>query len=292
MHSPWLNWKLISGLIILALIVLAGLIGARLWDTSLANVGKGKTNIVPIWIAEADRSLGFKPSDPAHPLGTDSKGRDLLAVLLVGTPRSLRVGVIGAGLGMLIGIALGFTAGYAGGWLDGLISTLADVVLTIPGLTVLIVIAAYVTQLEVNSMGLLMALFAWPLPTRLLRSQVLSLRERGYVQMAKLSGASTLSILFGEMAPNLLPYIAASFTESVSGVILAMTGLETLGLGPTRIPTLGMTIQNALQATAIIRGMWWWWGAPLVMLVIIFVALFLMTIGLDEVANPRLRRRG
>lgn len=280
------------GLLILLLVAVTGVIGPRLWDTKLANVGKGKTNIVPLWISEADGSLGFKPADPKHPLGTDSKGRDLLAVLLVGTPRSLYVGVMGAGLGLLLGIALGFTAGYAGGWLDALISTLADVVLTIPGLTVLIVIASYVTQLEVNSMALLMALFAWPLPTRLLRSQVLSLRERGYVQMAQLSGASTGRILFGEMLPNMLPYIAASFTESVSGVILAMTGLETLGLGPTRIPTLGMTIQNALQATAIIRGMWWWWGSPLVMLIIIFLALFLMTIGLDEVVNPRLRRRG
>jgi peptide/nickel transport system permease protein len=134
-----------------------------------------------------------------------------------------------------------------------------------------------------------LALFAWPGPTRLIRAQVLSMRELGYVQMARLSGAATISIMFVEMMPNLLPYLAASFTGNVSGNILAATGLEALGLGPTRIPTLGTTIFQAIRGAAIIRGMWWWWGFPIVMLVIIFTSLFLMTIGLDEIANPRLR---
>jgi peptide/nickel transport system permease protein len=241
-----------------------------------------------VWVKEPP-NLTFKPANPAHPLGTESKGRDMLAVLIVGTPRSLRVGLIGAGVGMVVGIFLGFTAGLLGGWIDTVISTLADVVITIPGLAVLVVIASYITQLEVISMALVMALFAWPLPTRLIRSQVLSMRERGYIRMARLSGASTSDIMFKEMMPNLLPFLAASFTGTVSGVILAATGLETLGLGPTRIPTLGMTINNALAFSAIFRGMWWWWGPPIVMLMIIFISLFFMTIGLDEIANPRLR---
>jgi peptide/nickel transport system permease protein len=95
--------------------------------------------------------------------------------------------------------------------------------------------------------------------------------------------------MFREMMPNLLPYLAATFTGAVSASILAATGLEILGLGPTRIPTLGMVINNALRASAILRGMWWWWGLPIIMLILIFVSLFLMTIGLDEIANPRLR---
>jgi peptide/nickel transport system permease protein len=115
------------------------------------------------------------------------------------------------------------------------------------------------------------------------------MRERGYVQMARLSGASTFSIMFKEMMPNLLPYLAASFTGNVSGSILAATGLEALGLGPTRIPTLGMTVFYAIRGAALIRGMWWWWGFPILMLIVIFSALFLMTVGLDEIANPRLR---
>jgi peptide/nickel transport system permease protein len=107
--------------------------------------------------------------------------------------------------------------------------------------------------------------------------------------MARLSGASTPAIMFKEMMPNLLPYLAASFTGNVSGAILAVTSLEVLGLGPTRIPTLGMTIFYAISASAILRGMWWWWGVPIVALIWIFSGLFLMTIGLDEIANPRLR---
>jgi peptide/nickel transport system permease protein len=161
--------------------------------------------------------------------------------------------------------------------------------ITIPALVVLIVISAFVRQITVENMGLLLALFAWPGPTRLIRAQVLSMRERGYVQMARLSGASTISIMFKEMMPNLLPYLAASFTGNVSANILAATSLEALGLGPTRIPTLGMTIFYAIRGSALIRGMWWWWGFPIIMLVLIFTALFLMTIGLDEIANPRLR---
>ena len=85
------------------------------------------------------------------------------------------------------------------------------------------------------------------------------MRERGFIQLAQLSGASKFEIMFREMMPNLLPYLAASFTETVASVILATVGVETLGLGPKRIPTLGMTINNALQSTAIFRGMYWWW---------------------------------
>lgn len=232
---------------------------------------------------------GFGVPSWEHPLGTESNGRDMLAVILVGAPRSLRIGLIAAGIGMLVGIFLGFTAGFLGGWVDNVIRTLSDAVITIPSLAVLIVISAYVRSVSVENMALLLALFAWPGPTRLIRAQVLTMRERGYVQMARLSGASRFDIMFKEMMPNLLPYLASSFTGNVSGAILAATGLEALGLGPTRIPTLGMTIFYAIRAASILRGMWWWFGIPIALLVIIFTGLFLMTVGLDEIANPRLR---
>ena len=235
------------------------------------------------------RTSRFGTPSWEHPLGTESSGRDMFAVLLVGAPRSLRIGFIAAGIGMIVGIILGFTAGFVGGWVDAVIRTLSDAAITIPSLVVLIVISPYVILNNITYMSLLLALFPWPGPPRLIRSQVLSMRERGYVQMARLSGASTMSIMFGEMMPNLLPYLAASFTGNVSGAILAATGLEVLGLGPTRDPTLGITIFYAIRASAILRGMWWWWGVPLAALIIIFSGLFLMTVGLDEIANPRLR---
>lgn len=226
-----------------------------------------------------------------HPLGTESSGRDMLAVLFVGAPRSLTIGLIAATIGMFIGVVLGFTAGYMGGWVDNVIRTLSDAIIVIPVLAVLIVIGAYIKVLQIENMALLLALFLWPAPTRYVRAQVLSMRERGYVNMARISGASSFSIMFGEMMPNMLPYIAASYTGNVSAAILAATSLEVLGLGPTRIPTLGMTIFYAISAAAILRGMWWWWGIPIAALVIVFSGLFLMTVGLDEIANPRLRGR-
>ena len=242
----------------------------------------------PVGAAAAAR---FGQPSWEHPLGTESNGRDMLAVLLVGAPRSLYIGLIAATIGMIIGILLGFTAGYMGGWVDSFIRTISDAVVVIPALAVLIVIGAYVKVLSIENMALLLALFAWPAPTRFIRAQVLSMRERGYVNMARISGASSFDILFKEMMPNMLPYIAASYTGNVSGAILAATSLEVLGLGPTRIPTLGMTIFYAIRAAAILRGMWWWWGIPIVALIVVFTGLFLMTTGLDEIANPRLRGR-
>ncbi|MFM8319765.1 MAG: ABC transporter permease [Chloroflexota bacterium] len=273
---------------LLLLMFLVRPVGAQFWDTRLAATGESPTNIVPLGVT-AQPKLGFKPATPAHPLGTESTGRDMLALLLVATPRTLFVGLAAASLGVLLGTALGFITGFLGGWFDALVRILTDAWVTIPGLAVLIVIASYVSEMDISAMALVIALFAWPGPTRVIRAQVLSMRERGYVQMAQLSGASTFAIIFFELMPNLLPYLAATFTGAVSGAILAATGLEILGLGPTRIPTLGMTINNALRSSAVLRGMWWWWGFPIAILIIIFLALFLMTIGLDEISNPRLR---
>jgi peptide/nickel transport system permease protein len=285
--SPWLNPKFIGGFLLVMFVVLLGVIGPLFWDIKLARVASSPLNLPPVWVKDAP--IFFPPPDAAHPLGTESNGRDILALLMAAAPGSLRVGLIAAGIGMAVGILLGFSAGFLGGWWDAVVRTIADSVITIPSLAVLIVISAFVRQIDLNNMALLLALFAWPGPTRLIRSQVLSLRERGYVQMARLSGASTFDIMFKEMMPNLLPYLAASFTGNVSANILAATGLEALGLGPTRIPTLGMTIFYAIRAAAILRGMWWWWGFPILMLIIIFTGLFLISVGLDEIANPRLR---
>jgi peptide/nickel transport system permease protein len=287
--SPWLNWKLIVGVVVIVLAFLLEYIGPLVWDTDMATAASAPLNLPPVWVTK-DLGPGFMAPESAHPLGTESSGRDMLALLLVATPRSLRVGFIAALIGMGVGIVLGFTAGYLGGWVDAVIRVLADAFVTIPSLAVLIVIASLVGQIKLETMALLLALFAWPRPTRYVRAQVLSMRERSYVQMARLSGASTFDIMFKEIMPNLLPYLAAAFIGTVSANILAATSLEALGLGPTRIPTLGMTIFFAINGAAILRGMWWWWGFPLMMLVLIFIALFLMNIGLDEIANPRLRR--
>jgi peptide/nickel transport system permease protein len=224
-------------------------------------------------------------------LGTDSAGRQLIAVLIEATPRAFEVGLLAGTVGLLIGTVLGFLAGYFGGTVDTIIGGIADTLLPIPALAVLVVIASVIkTTLTVELMALIVASLAWMLPTRTIRAQVLTMRERAYVQVARLSGMSSLQVIFRELLPNLLPYLAANFVNAVGAAVLASLGLEALGLGPQNEPTLGMTIFWSMYYGALLRGMWWWWGGPLVVIVLLFTGLFLVAAGLDEIANPRVRR--
>jgi peptide/nickel transport system permease protein len=267
---------LLMGLFILGLIVLIGPVGALFVDTDKAKVGS---------------ALPDMPPSSDYLLGTDTVGRELMAVIITGTPKSLRIGLIAGAIGLGVGIILGFTAGYFGGWVDNIIKGTADVLLTVPGLLFLVVIATTLKgEVTVNMMALVVASLAWMWPTRTIRSQVLSLRERNFVMVARLSGMNGLEIIFRELAPNLLPYLAASFVTAVGSAILATIGLEALGLGPQNEPTLGMTIYWSLYYTSVLRGMWWWWGPPIVIIILTFMGLFLVTMGLDQIANPKLRR--
>jgi len=284
--TPWLNPKLIIGAAMVAMIILLGLLGRVFWDADLAFVATSPLSQPPPGFTNLRGETGTW----AHPLGTENAGRDMLALMIVGAPNSLWVGFVAASIGMGVGIVLGFSAGYVGGRLDDVIRLMTDVTVTIPALLVLIVIQSVVREISLTDMALLISLFTWPGPTRLIRAQVLSMKESGYVQMARLSGTPTTRIMFQEMMPNLLPYLAASFIGNAAGAIIAAIGLEVLGLGPQRVPTLGVTIYFALESAAILRGMWWWWGLPTAILAFIFVALLLINLGLDEVANPRLRR--
>jgi len=190
---------------------------------------------------------------------------------------------------MGVGVLLGSLAGYLGGWVDHVIRTITDSVIAIPSMMVLISLASFIKMTDTTPMALILALFAWPAPTRIVRSQVLSLRERGYVRIAVLSNVSVFEFIFVEMGPNMLPWLAASLTGGVSGAILGATGLEALGIGPTRVPSLGVIINHALRSSSLVRGMVWWWLPPIIMLVMIFSGFYLMTVGLDEIANPRLQ---
>ncbi|HYJ13522.1 MAG TPA: ABC transporter permease subunit, partial [Thermomicrobiales bacterium] len=135
------------------------------------------------------------------------------------------------------------------------------------------------------------AVLAWLYPARIVRSQVLTLKERGYVQIARLSGMSNRKIIVSELLPNLLPYLVAALVGSISAAVLAAIGLEMLGLGPFEAPTLGMTLYWVNYNAAIINGWWWWWVPPIVIIAVLFIGLFLTAVGLDELANPRLRNR-
>jgi peptide/nickel transport system permease protein len=280
-RTVWLNFKLIAGASMVLVIVLFGLIGPLFWNTHLANPGSSPPNLPPIW---------EHGGTGAHPFGTESLGRDILALVIVGSQATLRVGAIAAVAGMLVAVVLGFGGGYLGGWIDDIVRVLADSWVTIPALAVLVVLAAALQGVTADTEALLLALFSWPEATRMIRSQMLSMRGRSYVKMAKLSGVSSFSIMFTEILPNMIPFVVASFVRAMAGAIMAATGLEALGLGPTQTPTLGTTIYYAIQGSALLRGIWWWWGAPVAVLVIIFSGLFILSIGLDEVSNPRIKR--
>ena len=227
----------------------------------------------------------------AYPFGTDRQGRDLFATMVAGTPLTLRIGFIAGLLGVGIGAILGFVSAYYRGRLDAVIRGVVDIGLTVPGLLVLILIAVSLRSgLTVNQMAIIVASLAWLNPARTIRAQVLSLRERGYVEVARLSGMSGPEIIVKELMPNLLPYLAATLVNSVSSAILASIGLEVLGLGPIDSPTLGMTLYWVNFNAALINGWWWWWTAPITIILVVFLGLFFLTVGLDEIANPRLRR--
>ena len=226
----------------------------------------------------------------AHPFGTDDAGRDLLAVMVVGVPLTLRIGLLAGTVGLGVGILLGFTSGYLGGRIDALVRGTVDTLLTVPGLVVLISIASTIREeISVNLMALVVASLAWMWPTRTIRAQVLTMRERAYVPMAQLNGMSTWEIIWKELFPNLLPYLAANFANAVNWAILSSIGLEALGLGPQNDPTVGMTIYWAITFSALIRGMWWWWAIPIFFIGLTFVGLLMIAVGLDELANPKQR---
>ena len=284
--TPWFNLKLILGCLIILSITLMGIIGQLFWDTELAYTGSSPLNLPPFGFEGIRGKLGLI----SHPLGTENSGRDMLALLIVGAPNTLIIGVVAAVIGMSVGILLGFTSGYLGGRVDDVIRLISDVTITIPALMILVVINALLRQIDIITMALLIALFIWPSPTRLIRSQVLSMKQSGYIKMAKLSGASNFHIMFKEMLPNLIPYLFGSFIAGTTGAILAAVGLETLGLGPQRVPTLGGIIYDAINSAALFRNMWWWWLSPTVLLAAMFVGLLLINLGLDQVSNPRLRK--
>jgi peptide/nickel transport system permease protein len=270
------NRLLFAGIVLVLIVLLFGLVGSFFVPRGMADVGAARV---------------ARPPSSADLLGTDQQGRDVLADIIYGTPASIEVGLIAGLIGVGLGALMGLIAGYTGGIVDEVIRVLIDVLLTIPSLMILIIVASMVGVVSIESMALIIAALAWMWPARAVRAQVLTIRERMYVQVAILNGAGPLSIIVRELLPNLLPYIAANLVGAVSGAILASVGLSTLGLGPMTRPSLGLTIYWAIQYGALIRAMWWWFMPPIVIIVLLFLGLFLLSQGLDQIANPRLQTK-
>jgi len=233
-----------------------------------------------------------KPPSWQYPFGTDFFGRNLLAAMVVGMWQTAVIGVIAGGLGTLIGVVLGFTSAYFGGWIDSTVRTICQILTPIPVLLIQVVVAGSLDKRDVTivTMALIVVMLAWMGPTLVIRAQVLTMKERQFVSVAKLSGVSDVGIIFKEILPNLLPFIAAAFVGQVFSAVFASFYLAVLGLGPLREPLLGNIIWAAQLQGAFFNGWWWWPIAPSVGMILILASLALINMGLDELANPRVRK--
>ena len=240
------NPSLIVGLVLLfGMLFLVG-IGHLIWDTEMFRPLSTPTRL---------------PPTGEHPFGTDTQGRELLAIAILGTPLTLRIGLIAGIVAISLGTVAAFLSAYYRGVIDGAIRSVVDVGLAMPALLILILVRINVgRELSTDEMGIAIGLTSWVFPARTIRSQVLVMREQAYVELSRLSGTSGMGIIFKEKMPNLIPYITASLVASVAGAILASIGLEAIGLGNLSDPTLGMTIYWNIQFSSITLGMWWWWS--------------------------------
>lgn len=239
--------------------------------------------------------LSVRPRQPPSlqfPFGTDFFGRDLFAAMVVGTWQTIFIGVLAGGLGTLIGVILGFTAAYFGGWLDASVRSICQILIPIPAILIQIVIAGSLDPRDVTvfTLALIIVLLGWMGPTLVIRAQVLSMKERQFVSVAKLSGVSDMGIIFKEIFPNLLPFVAAALVSQVFMAVFASFYLAVLGLGPLREPLLGNIIWAAQGQGAFFNGWWWWPVIPSLMMIVILATLALVNMGLDELSNPRVRK--
>jgi peptide/nickel transport system permease protein len=249
----------------------------------LALLGRGDD---PLRIGMYDPWL--VPS-PEHPLGTERYGRDVLAMTIKALGVSLLIGAYAGLISTLIGVVVAFVAGYKGGSIDGVLATTTDMFLVVPSFPLLLTLSAYVRNVNLLQIGLMLAIFSWPFAARTIRAQVLSLRSRPYVELARVTNLNDFEIIFQELLPNLLPYIGVGFASAALGAIFALVGLEVIGLGPANVVDLGLMINWALSWGALSLGAWPIFVAPVIVLALLFTAVNLINIGLEEIYNPRLR---
>lgn len=244
-------------------------------------------------------TAGYGPLDYVGPpmqapssefwFGTTMFGQDVWVQFVAGLGNTFYVGVLGGVVGAAVGMTIGFVAGYKGGWIDEVLNMLTNVVLVIPGFVILIVINAYLGVRSVPAQALYIGLFTWPWVARAVRAQTLTLRSREFVDLARLSGVSTRTIILREIAPNMYSYLFMTFVLLFGGAILTAASLDFIGLGPTNAVSLGLMMNQAVQWSALHLGMWWWFVPPGLGITVLVGALYIMNVGLDEVFNPKLR---
>jgi peptide/nickel transport system permease protein len=232
----------------------------------------------------------LQPPSSAHWLGTTQTGQDVLAQVVVGTRLSVFMGFAIGILTMIVSIIVGLISGYYIGWIDETLSLITNVFLVLPTLPLAILLAAFVAYKGPLTITLVLTITGWSWGARVLRSQTLSLRNWDCIEAARASGESDLHIIFFEILPNEIAIVAAQFLGTVIYAILAETGLEFLGLGDITSISWGTMLYWAGNNDALLLGAWWWFLPPGLCIAILGAGLAFVNFGIDEIANPRLRR--
>ncbi|MBX9698759.1 MAG: ABC transporter permease [Acetobacteraceae bacterium] len=225
----------------------------------------------------------------AHPLGTTNQAVDVLSQLLWGARIALIVGVLSALGSVLLGTLIGLVAGYFGGWVDEVTMRLTDIAYGIPFLPFALVVIAIV-QPSIGLIIVLVIAFLWRTTARVIRSQVLTLRERPFVLAARAAGLGELAILFRHVAPNVLPLSFLYVAIGVQTGVMSEAALSFLGFGDPNVMSWGLMLNDAFRAGAM-RSAWWWVLPPGICLSILVISTFMVTRAYEELLNPRLRKR-
>lgn len=247
--------------------------------------------ITPYDVKEQHLTQTFLMPSKQYWLGTDGKGIDIFSELLYGARTSMLVGTVSAIIASVLGAIVGLYSGYVGGWKDEVVMRLNDIVLSIPWLVLMIIVAAFVGKIDLTGIILIIGLTGWSYTARMVRAQVLSVKERQYIERARAIGSSEMSIIRRHIFPNTFPLIFANTILTVAVSILSESTLSFLGMRPSNEVTWGTMLSFASEASAFQTGRQWWIIAPGMCIVVVVLGFTLLGYALDEILNPKLRRR-
>jgi len=230
------------------------------------------------------------PPSWEHLLGTDSNGQDVFWQMTFAVRNSLAVAVFASAISRAIAVTVGLVAGYSGGVVDRVLMFISDGCMVIPLFLILVLLAMLVREhMNLVNMALLFGIVGWPWDTRLIRSQILSLREREFTYTAILSGTPMRKFIFNEYFPFIIPLVLATLINHMAFVVGMEITLALIGLTNLSIPTLGAMLQWAIIRQAMLLGIWWWLFAPIGVAVSLFVALYLVSVSISVYLDPRAR---
>lgn len=286
--SSKLNPHLIIGAAVLGFVILFSAIGPFFVNKEDSLLGSFEEEQPPFWAKQSTRSNVIS-DDTRHLFGTDLQGRDVFTTLVYAAPQTLQVGALTGLISLGFGALMGVVAGFLQGRVDNVIRFVSDTLVAIPTIAFLMVFVARMQDPSIYVIALSIAALAWPGSARAIRAQVLTLRERQYISIARSNGQKELEVLFREVMPNIFPLLLAQFIGAVNGGIGTAMALEVLGLVPTRrYLSLGLMIFWVQRMGGVLRGMWWWWGPPILLIALIFTGLLFLSSGMNVFVNPRL----